>query len=29
MFFQRQTSDWDDWDVVDVGVEITNRKKTN
>lgn len=26
MFFQRQTSDWD---VVDVGVETTNRKKTN
>jgi len=26
MFFQRQASDWD---VVDVGVETTNKKKTN
>ncbi len=26
MFFFKQTSDWD---VADVGVEITNRKKTN
>jgi hypothetical protein len=26
MFFQRQASDWD---VVDVGVETANKKKTN